>query len=464
MSNIISEIYGFLAKLLVFTASLPGNLKSQGQVSLFVIAAILGCLSLLLIFFAVKTNNGSYQLYVKLGVSSLFILLIAEYAILDFSGLNILKSCPLLGSAAAGLFFVGVIAFIIVNFKLDSSLGKTTLFLCGAGFLFVASVLRLWYVISANGKAAAPEYEKIMLLSAMLKPVLSKLAELGFSSLIGVIEYILLIVVMFITVLYIFKTRTLLEEEWLGAFISQIMIAVSYLIFEVHKGIPWRVDMAFLAFLLFCTGGFLYIFIFCYVLDLREQDKCIGAFFMGVSGVLLDFAVILSVDMSRRGSWGTMLNRLSGAMTTIYRAIPIGRYVDFTKGSIYMHILGGLVTLILTVLLVLLVFLLFGRAFNYEEEGAGMGVIWFRNCAMLLVIPIIVYWICSLYGNLFGESYKWIRLLIHSVATIGSAICVSNIAPAFKNGFVGQLKLILISTLGSVAIVCLLIPVIMALL
>lgn len=68
-----------------------------------------------------------------------------------------------------------------------------------------------------------------------------------------------------------------------------------------------------------------------------------------------------------------------------------------------------------------------------------------------------------MYGAAVLSKYPWIDLAAQSLTGIGLALCFSNIAPAFNRGFMGQLKLILVSTLTSVLLGCLLVPAILAL-
>ncbi|MDO5410469.1 MAG: hypothetical protein Q4F21_08455 [Lachnospiraceae bacterium] len=461
MENLISGIYGFLADVLAFVAGIPSGITSGGPGLLFSMTAVLAILAMILLFLAVIENGRGYDFYVKLMVGGVLLFITSHYAVLDLNRMNVIKTVPLYGTVIPGLFLAGATAFAVVNFLLNKKSGKITIFLWAAEFLFAASAIRLWGYIQGSGQK--PGYEKIMLVSDVLKPLTETLNKLGFRAITGIFEFVILMILMFITIFYLFKAKQYVPKEWKGCVVSQVLIGLAYLIFESHRGIAWRVDQAFITFLLFCTGGMLYLFLFCYQIWVHEQRGCIGAFFIGVVGVLWDCTIVLAVDMAKRGAMGKTLDRLSNSMTWIYRKVTIGIHTDFTMGNPVMAVIGAIIAIVIAVILLLLLFLLWNKVFDFDEEGAGMGVAWFRNCAMVLILPIIVCWVCSMYGNIFGESQRWVMVLVQTLACIGAALCFSNIAPAFKGDFTAQLKLIFVPTIVSMAVICVLVPVLLAL-
>lgn len=460
MEKFVSVIYGFLANILIYIAGFPGNIVSSGSGVWLGVAFLWGLLSIMLFFRAVKRNNGSYQFLVKLAIGAACILIVIHFAVIKLSGLNetqIVSKYEF--GAAAGCLILAVI-FVIVNFLLDFGKGKITVMLWFGEFLFASSVLTLWDFIKGTG--SAPQYDKLMLVSRVVEPFTSLLDKLGFPGITGFLESIILILLMFVTVYYLFQTRRFISDEWIACVAGQIMAGTAYLIYEVHDGIAWRMDQAFMVFLLFCAGWIINIAVFIYEITLKDQNGCIGAVFLGISGTLWSFAVVFSVDMAKRGALGKNLDRISGMMTKIYRFVPFGRHTDFSKGNVLLPVLGAIITLVLTILIIVLLFLILGKILNYAETGAGMSAVWFRNCSIVLIIPITIYWICSMYGNIFGDSYSWINLMIQSLTGIGIALCISNVAPAIRKGFLGQLKLILISTLSALIASTLLVPAILA--
>lgn len=461
MEKLVSVIYGFLANILIYIAEFPGNFVSSGTGILLGVAFVWGLLSVMLFFRAVKRNNGSYQFFVKLAVGAAWILIVTHFALIKLSGLDEVQIISKYESwAGAGIIVLAVI-FVIVNFLLDFGKGKITVMLWLSEFLFASGVIRLWDYIKGTGNT--PRYEKLMLVSGIVDPFASSMDKLGFPGITGVLESIILIIVMFVTVYYLFRTRHFITDEWLICVAGQIMAGTAYLIYEVHDGIDWRMDQAFMVFLLFCTGWIINIIVFIYEITLKDQNGCIGAVFLGVSGIFWSIAVVFSVDMAKRGSLGKNLDRISGMMTRIYNFVPYGRHTDFSKGNVILPVMGALLTLVVTILVIALLFGILGKTMDYSDTGAGMSAIWFRNCSIVLIIPITIYWICSMYGNIFGESYSWVSLMIQALTGIGIALCISNIAPCIRKGFLGQLKLILVSTLSALFASGLLVPAIIAL-
>lgn len=461
MEKIILGIYEFLATFLNLIVKIPGGAASEEPGIMFLMTSILGILTIVLLFLAFNANFEAYNFYVKLGVGGALIFVIVHCAALKDSGLDILDNVPLYGSLIAGGLLVGAIVFAVINFLLDFQKGKVTILLWLSEMLFACSVLRLWGYV--KGTEGVPQYGKIMLVSRLQEWLTSLFTRLGVPSLTGIFEYVLLIGLMFIIVYYLFRTRNFIQEEWLGCEVSQILSGAAYLIYEAHDGISWRPDQAFLVFLLFCAGEMLYIFIFCYEIKCKNQEGCIGAFFLGVSGILWHCVIVISVDMTRRGAMGKSISRLSEMMGWIYRVIPIGVHTNFSQGNSFIALMGALIAILLAVIVLIILFHILGRFLPYEDEGAGMGAVWFRNCSMVMMIPLVICWVCYMYGNIFGDSYEWVSLMLQSLVSIGSALCISNIAPSLKEGFLGQLKLIGVSLAGSLGAVCLLVPAILAL-
>lgn len=461
MEKIISGIYEFLASLFILIAEIPSGIKSGESSILFLMAAILGIISIILLFAAVNANEQEYHFFVKLAVGGILIVAITYCAILKNLGMDVQQTIPFYGSVWAGLLLAGVLGFIVVNFLLGFRKGKVTLLIWTGELLFACSVIRLWgYVI---GTEDIPQYGKIMLVSRLQDKITSLFDKLGITGFTGIFEYVLLIVLMFVIVYYLFRTRSVIPEEWLGGVISQLMSGTAYLIFEVHDGIAWRADQAFMVFLLFCAGEMLYIFIFLYEIKCKNQEGCVGAFFIGLSGILWHCVIVIAVDMTRRGAMGKTLARLSEVMTWIYTKMPFGMHTNFNQGNSFIALIGAVISVVLTVIILIIMYLILGKVIEYEDTGVGMGAVWFRNCSMVMIIPVVICWVCSMYGNIFGQSYQWISLAVQSLVSIGSALCISNIAPAFAKGFLGQLKLIVISVSSSLVVVCLLVPAILAL-
>lgn len=461
MEKLVSVIYEFLANILIYVAFFPNGIGSAGNGVLLGVAMLGGIISVIIVLNAIYHNNGRYDFPAKLAIGGIWVLLVTHFAILKVSDLNIMEHVSQIEFLAAGIFLIVVIGFVVVNFLLDFQMGKMSLMLWMSEFLFAASVIRLWSYI--KGTDNIPQYEKLMLISRVVDPVNSAMKSVGLQEITGIFEYILLIILMFITVYYLFRTKHFVPNEWLICVIGQIMAGTSYLLYEVHDGIPWRMDLAFMVFLLFCTGWILNLVMFFYEIRRKDQNGCIGAFFIGVSGIFWNFAVVFAVDMAKKGAVGKSLDRISGVMTDIYHFIPYGRHTDFKEGNPVLPVFGALIAIVLAVLFILILFLILGKVLNYGETGVQMSAAWFRNCSIVLIVPIIVYWNCSRFGNIFGESYPWVSLMIQAFTEIGLALCISNIAPAFRKGFLGQMKLILISTVSALLVSVLLVPAVLAL-
>ena len=97
------------------------------------------------------------------------------------------------------------------------------------------------------------------------------------------------------------------------------------------------------------------------------------------------------------------------------------------------------------------------------ENNTSMGVVWFRSCSLLLIVSVVIYWGCTMYGNILGVNYKWVVQVVKTTAGLGMALNVANIAPAFIVGFADQIKRVAVSSVVTLILVCLLVPFLTAL-
>ena len=462
MEKFILVIYEFLANILTYVAFFPSGVTVEGDGILVGIAILGGVISIVMMLSAIYSNQGSYNFPVKLAIGGAWVLIITHFAVLKLSGLDTAGYVSQTERLAAIILLVIAVGFAAVNFLLDFRMGKICVTLWLGEFLFAASTVRLWNYI--KGSEGIPEHDKLMLMSKAVNPVASFMEKLGLQGLTGVFESVLLIVLMFVTVFYLFRTKRFIPKEWGICVTAQMLAGISYMLYEVHDGIAWRMDQAFMVFLLFCTGWMIYLVIFIYEIGSKDQKGCIGAFFIGVSGIFWSLAVVFSADIAKRGALSKNLKRISDIMKKVYHFMPFGRHSDLKEGNAALPVFGFLITIALAVLLLLILFAVLGKVLKYNEEENGMSAGWFRNCSMVLIVPIIVYWNCSMFGNIFKDSYSWVMLMVQAFTGIGMALCISNIAPAFHKGFLKQIKLIVVSTVSSLFVSIVLVPVIFALL
>ena len=79
MEKIISGIYELLANIFILIAGIPNGIKSGGSGVLFLMTAILGIVSMFLLFGAVMANEAGYNFYVKLTVGGILTFDIVQF-------------------------------------------------------------------------------------------------------------------------------------------------------------------------------------------------------------------------------------------------------------------------------------------------------------------------------------------------------------------------------------------------
>lgn len=462
MEDFISTIYGFLANILLFVTEFSRDIaKSMGALAPFIVGSCFIVAALVCLILAIKKNDERYNFFVKAAVGGSLFLIVTHHAILYLEGLDVIQTVPFYSSPALLILVIGVLAFAAVNYHLENTKGTITLLVWGAEFLFAAGAITFWECM--KGADGTLQYENLLFAANIVKPFTVFVNELGFQTIVGILEYILLMFLLFGTVFFVCRVWMFMCEEWSWCLAGQLMVGIAYLLYAVHDDYTWRMDQAFLVFLLFCAGWMLNFIMFFYELRIKNQEGCVGAFFMAVAGVLWSCAVVLAADIAKQGGLRTTLKGISSLMTKVYRMIPVGIHTNFNQGNWIMALLGIGIAMILAAIIVVLLFFVLSRVLVYDAMETGMDVYWFRNCSMFLLLSIVLYWGCSTYGTLVLTQYPWIDLAAQSLAGIALALCFSNIAPALRMGFAQQLKLILISTLTTVLFGILLVPALLAL-
>lgn len=462
MEKIVSMIYMGLAKILAFTATFPGSVSGQDQVVALAIGMIMIIGALLLIFRAVSVNNG-YGFLVRLLVVNVITVIISYYAMMCLAGTDgkyvMSRSVALMLGGVLG----GTILFIVVNFLLEHDKGVVTLILLGSGFFAASAALRLWNL--ADGTKQTPVFKNIMYFSMISGPVKTAIKKAGLATFTGAMEFILIMLLMMIAIMLIVKAKSLMPEEWGIGMVSQALPALAYLILESHAGEKWNPNFAYFVFLMCLVGDIIYLFIFWYqVSSMKTQEGTIGAFWLLVGGIAIRCSIVLGTGVAKDSWLGQFLGYAVDGMNFLYKNCPFGINTAFASGNFFMSVLGVAVALLIAIILVIIIFLILSRFLDFDGDGAGLGLSWFRNCALLMVIPLIVYWMGTMNSVLLAGNYEWITLALKSLTCIGFAVCFANIAPSFfSKSFFGQLKLVVISTLASVSITCALTAVIMKL-
>lgn len=454
MEKIISMIYMFLGKAVALSATFPGSVSNQDQVVALAIGMIMIIISLILVFRAVSVNNG-YNFLIRLLVVNIPTAVISYYAMMCLSGAD--KSYVMKKSTA--LILAGVLAgsvlFIVVNFLLEHEKGIVSVILFGAGMFAASAALRLWNL--ADGTNAKPVFRNIMYFSLISDPVKSMIQKAGLSAFTGVLEFIMIMLLLMLAIMLVFKSKNLMPEEWMMGLISQILPAIAYLGLEAHAAEKWNPQVAYFVFFLAIVGDILFLFVFWYQVSNKTQEGTIGAFWMILGGAALRCAIVLGTSVARDSFLGKFLGYCVDGMNYIYNFVPVGAKTQFNNGNPIMSLLGVAVALLIALILIIIIYLILGRVFDFEGDGAGMGVGWFRTCSLIMIIPLIVYWVGSMNNALLASNYDWIMLALKSLTCIGFAVCCANIAPSlFSKGFLGQLKLVLISTIVSVTLTCIL--------
>lgn len=460
MTKLTLMIYDFLTKVQLFFWEFPnsmlhGNTDWELMVALGTLA-----MSLIVLFAALKKNGGSHTFFVKQMVAGIFVFIVTHITVLKRAGLDVQQCAPWYRPLILAGVLGGVICFAVVNFLLDVEFGKVLLLLYCSEFLFATASLKLWsyaYPVINGGY----DYKVLMITMRILKPFTSAVEKSGFAAWLGVLEFGVLMCLMFVSGYFLLIASRYAPDEWSFAVISRVFMALSYFIAEIWKNTTWRVDHAFFVFVMSCGGMLFYLFWFWYTVYKKDQSGCIGVFFIGAAGTLCDAAIIYGVDMSRRGAIGKSMKMHSSVMTWLYKGMPIGRHTDFSRSGLY-KLLGTLIAVGITIGIIYILFYIWEKVVDIDNRNVSIGKTWLRNSAKLLIIPMVLYWVNQLWGNIFGDYSGKLDIVFQTLMGLGMALCVSNMAGAFRGGFVEQLKRVLVSSVISLWIICLFVPLIMA--
>ena len=461
MVNISLEIFNILATLL----SRLVNLFKGNPAAFIETTMIMLILALILMVYAVKINNNQYDFPIRLGLGAAITFIIAVYIEIYLAGID-----PLTYFGRWMLVFLLVFlaagSVLVINFILGVEKGALTSVLWLSELLFALGSLRLFSQFMLNADRKVISISQLFPLSIGPRLIREKAEEAGIAGLVAVLEFILVIGLVFFAVYLITKAKELCKSEWFVAVAACVFIVLAYLIFDAHHSKHWEnAGHAFTLFIIYAAGIFLLIFFFIFELIKKDQDGVIGIFYTILGTVMFAFAGVLSSNLAKKSFLSDILQHISKGMDYIYKIVPYGRHTDYGSKEGLAAMFGLLATMVLAIGLIWGTILIFNKILKFDETGAALGYGWYRTSVFMLVLPIALYWVSVHYTGLLAsaaDQTEWAANLVVAVWYLGIALMIGNIAPGFRNKLARQFVNVLVPSIVCTLAVVLIVPFIMA--
>jgi len=461
MVNISLEIFNILATLL----SRLVNLFKGNPAAFIETTMIMLILALILMVYAVKINNNQYDFPIRLGLGAAITFIIAVYIEIYLAGID-----PLTYFGRWMLVFLLVFlaagSVLVINFILGVEKGALTSVLWLSELLFALASLRLYaqYMIKADRNTIS--ISVLFPLSKFPRIFNGKADEIGVGGLVILLEFLIVISMVFAAVYLITKAKERCKSEWIVAVAACIFIVLAYLVFDAHHRDNWEdPGLAFALFIIYGAGIFLLAFFFIFELIKKDQDGVIGIVWTGCGTFCFAVAAVFASNLYKKEFLLTTLRRFSQAMDYVYKIVPYGRHTDYGSKEGIAALFGFLFTLILAIVLIWVTILIFNKILKFDETGAALGYGWYKTSVFMLVLPIALYWVSVHYPGIIAskaDETEWIANFVVATWFLGIALMVGNIAPGVRNKLGRQLINVLVSSAACTLVVVLIVPFIMA--
>jgi hypothetical protein len=82
-----------------------------------------------------------------------------------------------------------------------------------------------------------------------------------------------------------------------------------------------------------------------------------------------------------------------------------------------------------------------------------LSIEWVRNCVITLLIPLLFYWIVTIYKSVFGQWFEVIQPILQTIGCFGIGLIIATILiPIRKKNFKHVLALLIGLALGIIPI------------
>lgn len=435
METVIIGTYKILAKLL----SVPAELYIDRKLIDYGITGLILAVGLVLLLLALKK---SYKAPVKhLFGWGLGLLILGFYA-MDSSEVLPETFFHRYMIYGIGMFSLLMLMFLIENFIVGWDKGIDTIMIWLGDVFLTIFAMRIWYQCSNLGKESF-HYEKLYMAGKVLKKYSEYLTAHNYQSVIYIGKWFCILALLAFCAFVLGKVNKEISGDYKSILYTLEVSTFIYMVFQVHEGSRWSsfyqgVVFGFAA-IAQCSLIFLMVFLPKAMIGGKDVKpmmivkRVILMLEVFAAAVCMHLAAAFGKEIVDAGTVKKLLDPMAGGMTWLYnrlKELHFGYKTNFLRTPFRIAV-GFLVTAFLIYLVVLFLFFLLKIAMG-DLKCEGVKLPWLRNCILVLVIPVGLYWFYSVCAKSLGESGVWISALMELIALLGLIALIGNFIPAIK--------------------------------
>lgn len=371
-----------------------------------------------------------------------------------------------------GFFTLLMVMFLVENIIIGWTNGVNTILLWFGDWFLTMFAMRLWYQYSDMGRSQF-DYTRLYPLARVLDKYKSFMVNHNFTSLIFIGEWLCILGLLAFCGVILSNVNKLIPGDYKVISKALVMGTFIYMVFLAHDGYLWSAfynSVVYgIAAVAQCSLLFLMVFVPKAIIGGKDVKpimiikRAMAMIQSLLVGVCLNMSALFAHDIVNTGSIKKVLDPMSEGMTWMYRQLRelnFGYRTNFLSTPFRVSV-GFFVATFLIYLVVLFMFFLMKIAMG-DLKCEGMTLPWLRNCVLILVVPVGLYWFYSMCSNSLGDTGLWISSLAEISVLIGALNLIGNFVSAVKKkNTMSLVKWTLVSMVVCLLVVFTLLPLLM---
>jgi hypothetical protein len=459
MKDLLIQMYRILSQLMVQVANFSVKSSNTNHTVFWTITAGLVLVSFALLIIIVRKAGGRPKwTYILIG--ALPICIIIHCAVLKLNQEDLFQKAFYQNWIVLLLPIIAIV-FLIVNFILEKSEGILILLLWITEYLLGCITVRIW---AMGWTGSTYRFSKLLWVQELI-PVFnedflnSKFPSFNYS----IICIIFLIILCIGNELFISYSCKWLEKSRSifgvrGLFLSQLLFIIPYIIYNHHGTIKWEPIETLLMVLMVTIGSILYILIFLEQLTQKSKTGCIAMVYAGISNIFSICSLYICILIVKNTNISNIFTGVCRWMNFIYEKNPLSNSMKIAKQNSMVQQFMCVLAIFISILLVYIV-----AQVLMDDRGKiqliskfliePLSIEWVRNCVITLQIPLIFYWIATIYKSAFGQWFENIQSMLQTIGCFGIGLLIAAmLIPIHKKSLKQVLAILIGLVLGMIPI------------
>jgi hypothetical protein len=205
-------------------------------------------------------------------------------------------------------------------------------------------------------------------------------------------------------------------------------------------------------------GDILYILLFLEQLLQKSKTGCIAVVYAGIAGILSTLSLYICIPIVKNTKISNIFTLITHWMNFIYEKNPASNSMKIARQNIMVQQFMCVLSVFISILLVYIV-----AQVLMDDRGKiqliskflvePLSIEWVRNCVITLLIPLLFYWIVTIYKSVFGQWFEVIQPILQTIGCFGIGLIIATILiPIRKKNFKHVLALLIGLALGIIPI------------